>query len=502
IKLFTMTVLVAIALVSFALAAYAATANAGVDVASVTVPEQYGSVAEVYTDGTNGKTIIHIQDAHVNYEAQKNLAGLVEHLIKNYGVKLILVEGGSRNDSLSYLREKAPVETRELVAEEFLRAGRITGEEYLDIVSDYPMLLWGVEDKPLYDEGMRAFLEVDTFKDEAVEKVNAIRKAANSLKSRIYNKEMKELDSKERAFEDKRLSLAAYYEYLGNVASEKGIDISAYPNVSRFTQLVKLEKAIDFGAVEKERAGLIDALSKLLAEGDAAALTGKASDYKEGKITASAFHNYLADLAQSNGTDNAQYPNFTSYVEYLKIYTGINSDNLFAEGQEYVEAIKDKLIITDEERTLAKISKGADILKDIFAIRLTPEEFDYFKRHKDQFITAGWSKFLTEEKLTYQVEGEIPLDLSAIDDNMDKIERFYDIANQRDEVFIRNTAMRMDEQGVDTAILITGGFHTPRLTQNFKREGYTYMVIAPTVSRETDSALYHEMLKKKWNPSE
>lgn len=502
-KKMKMTLLVIAAMACFAVSGYAAEAIATLEVAKVTVPDQYGSIAEVYSDGTNGKTIIHIQDAHVNYEAQKSLARLVEHLIKNYGFKLILVEGGSKNDSLSYLREKGPIEVREEVADEFLRAGRISGEEYLDIASEYPMLIWGIEDKPLYDEGMRAFLELDSFKDEALEKVNAIRKVANALKAHIYNKEMKELDSKEQAFEDRRTSLAGYYEYLGGVAADKGVEVGLYPNVERFLELVRLERAIDFAAVETERKDLIDALNEALSEDDAASLANEASDYKRGAITALAFHNYLSDLALStSGVDSTQYPNLTSYVDYLKLYAAINSDNLFAEGQDFVEAIKEKLVATDEERQLAKISKGADILRDILSIRLTPEEFTYFERHKDQFITTGWSKFLTESKLTYNVAGDIPLDLSVVDDNIDKLEKFYDIANQRDEAFIRNAALRMNEQGVDKAILIAGGFHTPRLTQHFRRDGYTYMVIAPTVTRETDSALYHEMLKKKWNPSQ
>src|SRR3989338_3034901 len=107
------------------------------DPAAIRVPDTAGHIISSHPSTAASqaapKTIIHIQDAHANYQAQKHLAAIVDALAKTYGIQLVLVEGGVDNASLSYLRRYATPEKRQQVAEEFLKAGEISGEEYLDI---------------------------------------------------------------------------------------------------------------------------------------------------------------------------------------------------------------------------------------------------------------------------------------------------------------------------------------------------------------------------------
>ena len=59
---------------------------------TIGVPKDIGSVKSRYA-GNGAKIIIHIQDAHCNYEAQTNIAKMLEHLIKKYNVNFVAVEG-------------------------------------------------------------------------------------------------------------------------------------------------------------------------------------------------------------------------------------------------------------------------------------------------------------------------------------------------------------------------------------------------------------------------
>ena len=110
---------------------------------NLNIPANYGTVKETFDAALlNQNTkplIIHIQDAHCNYEAQKNMSGLLKYLVNEYGLKLIMVEGGSGDVSLSSLRGYADKNTRIEVAERYLKEGKISGEEYLDIISDQPL---------------------------------------------------------------------------------------------------------------------------------------------------------------------------------------------------------------------------------------------------------------------------------------------------------------------------------------------------------------------------
>ena len=48
----------------------------------LTIPSEFGTIEESY-QGTNGKTIIYIQDAHDSLDAQENIAKMIDHLAEN-----------------------------------------------------------------------------------------------------------------------------------------------------------------------------------------------------------------------------------------------------------------------------------------------------------------------------------------------------------------------------------------------------------------------------------
>ncbi len=152
----------------------------------ISIPEDLGRISKSYTSATpNAPLIIHIQDLHTNYEAQKKLSKTIEHLARTYGVSLILVEGGSRSDSLTFLRTYAPKDIRIKVAEKYLKEGKICGENYLDIVSDdLPLDVFGIEKPELYDSNMSAFLEIEKFNQRALNEITSLKLQVDFLKEK------------------------------------------------------------------------------------------------------------------------------------------------------------------------------------------------------------------------------------------------------------------------------------------------------------------------------
>ena len=79
-----------------------------IDLNKVSMPEEFGTIKEVHKTpllyNKDAKMIFHIQDVHANYEAQKNLANILEYLIMTYGVNLILVEGGITDKEILFKR--------------------------------------------------------------------------------------------------------------------------------------------------------------------------------------------------------------------------------------------------------------------------------------------------------------------------------------------------------------------------------------------------------------
>ena len=94
-----------------------AASNSPMPLNEITIPDQYGSIIETH-EGANGKLIVNIQDAHANYEAQKNIAAIIESLIDNYNMNLVLMEGKLTTRDFKYLRYRASPDVRLEIAED------------------------------------------------------------------------------------------------------------------------------------------------------------------------------------------------------------------------------------------------------------------------------------------------------------------------------------------------------------------------------------------------
>ena len=127
---------------------HTADAGSSFSINHLDIPNKFGSITEIHE---GDKPTIFLVVSLPTYNAQKDTAAILEYLIQKYGLYLVLVEGGSRNDSLKHLRTMGTPEKRFQVAEDFLRQGKIQGENYLDIVSNYDFLVYGVDDPDLYN---------------------------------------------------------------------------------------------------------------------------------------------------------------------------------------------------------------------------------------------------------------------------------------------------------------------------------------------------------------
>lgn len=467
----------------------------------VQVPSDFGRITEKF-DAGDDKLVVHMQDAHTNYEAQKNAAMILDDLINKYGLYLILVEGGSRDVSLNQYREQMSLEERRKTAEESLKNGVIAGEEYLNIVSDYPMKLQGIEDRALYDENMKAFLEVDKLKEAAVLFTNLLTSASTSLKPKIYNKALKEFDDKRLGFKDGKVPLAEYVKYISDLAKSKKINIASYPNYSKLITSTELEKGIDFTAVEKERADAIDILSKKLNQDDLSELLSKSVDFKSGKATQGQYHSYLKGIMAKSKVNIKDYPNLEKYEKYVALYETIDSAALFREIKALESALEQALATGEEQKRLIAISKNLELMKEFVNLELTPDDFEYFKQNEGEFNAAVWVRFLNDQLMKHKLTQRLPENPSSIEKIIPNLKNFYTIARKRDEVFLSNTRKYMDEEGVNLSVLIAGGFHTPNLLKLFRESKISYIVVAPKVMTPTDDKLYHKILTEGWAPAE
>jgi hypothetical protein len=466
---------------------------------SLDIPEGTGHLVEAYTAQTSpaARTLIHIQDIHTNYEAQKNSSKMIEAFFKQHQVRLILVEGGWGNVSLSYLRAYADAGRRQEVAEEYLKQGQISGEEYLDIVSDYDILLEGIEDELLYQANLDTFFMIEEFRVQAAQELAQLQSVINALKNKMYTPQLLELEKTKHAYDAEQITLAEYYQYLSVVARKTGQEMARYPHFARFMDVVAAEAGIQFSAVEKERSALIERLSQKLSQHDLSALVARSLEFRLNKLTPLQYHEYLLQSASTAGEPTNKYPHLGKYMEYIRSHNAIDTAKLFEEAEQLHRVIEDSYTKDPMQRQLCAIDRSAQVLHNFLHLKLVPDDFIYYKANSKNFATTGWVDFLMQQAQRYKLHTNNIVPALVLDENLPTLVRFYDLANERDNAFVANTIALMERESASTAILIAGGFHTPNLKQKFQDKGLSYIIVAPYTTQQTDPEQYRHILKYK-----
>ncbi|MBL7072659.1 MAG: hypothetical protein ISS33_02615, partial [Candidatus Omnitrophica bacterium] len=323
-----------------------------VSVDDIGVAIDAGAVKSKYS-GSSGKVIVHIQDAHCNFEAQSNINKILGQLTKENGIDMISVEGAEGLVDTAWFRAFPDAEIRKEVATYFMKKGEITGAEFFSINSDYEGSIFGAETRDYYVKNLKAFTEVYPYKDRIEKYLTNTQTITSRLKSIVYHPALKAVDSKIKSFKEKETELSDYSEYLQKTALKNKVDITVCKNFSKLLQTLEYERKIDFDIVDQERTSYIDLLSKKLPKKEMAELVAQSIKFKKGHIEAVHFYSYLRDLARVHNLAMVQdYPNLFYYYIYTKLYDGINNENLFREIAKIETDLKEKLFKDDTQRNL------------------------------------------------------------------------------------------------------------------------------------------------------
>lgn len=472
------------------------------DLESITVPKAFGTIKEVYRAHSRGKKssriIFHIQDVHVNYEAQKNLANILEYLIETYGLRLVLVEGGITDKDFSDIRGLAPLEDRRRKADELLREGIISGEDYVDIATDFPLKFQGIEEKDLYEENMEAYLKVEVFRREALEFIDKLKDILERLKRSVYTARLKTFDKEKNGYDRNETELVDYIKYLSDMGAKEKIILAPYANHLLLLKTSRLENEINFNNVEAQRDKLMKVLTKRAAKDRIGRLLMMSFKFKEDKISSGEYYSYLRDFSVENGIDIKRYKNLNKYCDYIASYEKLEMEKLFSEVNEIEDALFTALCKNEDQKRLFGISKNLSMLEEFLKLKLSPEDFAYYRSKKNDFIVKGWKGFLKKHADRFKIDLSVLEDSDIIDGNIETLESFYNVAFKRDKGFLRNSLRKMRKEKESIAALIAGGFHTTNLTRLLMNEGISYLVIAPIFSGKTDEELYDRILKESY----
>src|SRR3989338_4747046 len=181
------------------------------------LPASVARITEVHKSPAS-RLLIHIQDAHTNLSAQNNIAKTLEELIKRYQLKTVFVEGGTKDDSLTFLRPLASKETRERIAKKYLMRAELKGSEYLNLASDYDLELLGVEDRALYNQNLVRYARVVEKREVVFSYLDEISKRLSTVKRRFYPQDILAWDEFLIKYRRKEKDFTEYHARLWGLA--------------------------------------------------------------------------------------------------------------------------------------------------------------------------------------------------------------------------------------------------------------------------------------------
>lgn len=461
---------------------------------SLELPRSAAIVDDAFRAPSSSKTVYLIQDAHTNSSAQANMARALDSVVRKEGVRAVFLEGGSGDDSLSFLRGAASAAHRARVAKSYLLAGEIGAAEYLDVTSDLPIRLWGVEDRALYDESVAVYRAIAARRESLLGYLDRVNSAVEELKSFVYNSPLLAFDRKREVFSKGDAPLTGYFDLLSSEASKRGLPMEGYPQLAALRRLSEKEKKIDFAKANEEQRAAAESLSEEKRAALAEAFSAAESPFKvtrSGQGEARAFYAVLEETLSGL----ASFPELAKYVEYLKEAERIDFHALLDEQKSLEDALYRALARTDEEARLHRADEDLDTLRSLLSLTLTPDEFDAYRGGKRSFDIAAITGFLNRSIFEHGARFERVVFLErGYGEAVRLAERFYELTYRRDEAMVDRMTARMDALGQKSAALVAGGYHSPNLKEAFKRRGISYVSVTPRLLHETDRKRYEKIL--------
>jgi hypothetical protein len=469
------------------------------------VPEQYGELEISNTESPSGTAkrlsqipntsqVILIKDAHCNYEAQTNIAKILEILVRDYGIKLVCVEGAEGEVNTKVFQSFPYKDIREETSKKFIKKGILSASEALSITKadELPFNIWGIEGLKLYVEDLRAFRETLGNVNEAEFFIKNLNNIIALLKKRIYPAELLEFDDRMNLYNENKIGLTEWVEYIkSKIKNQK----SKSRNFYLVLRAINIEKEIDFNKVEAERTGLIRDLEKVLVKEDLQELVQKSILFKLGKVPALVYYTYLERLS---GNLRLKNYNLHRYIHVLKLQSKIDSDLLFKEMSEMEEEVFSGYFSSKIIQDLYYLSKDCNVLDKLFHLVMSRDGLAYYRNNKEKFSANRFISWITPQcavnNITLPNEFKDEVFLGKVDSFMGPADRFYELALERDEVLVSNLLNKMQSDNRNNAVVVAGGFHADGIKEKLEKKGVDCITITPKITKTQEDCPYLSLM--------
>ncbi len=464
-----------------------------------TIPPESGHLLQVVQAdpaADTGRTIIILQDAHVNEQAQRSIASILDDLSRRQGIHLILLEGADGNAGLSSLRRMGTPSGRRELAEKYLKDGWFSGAEYLDVISDQPLKLWGVEEQESYDRNFEAFFAVQRARAATLAHLGELKRPVQALAEKVWTPPMRALLAGRTELESEARSMGEYVKLLTDTMREAGVAAAGFPNLLRYAQALQLDREMDPARIAQEQADAVAVLRGRNPEA-ASSLASLALEVRDGKAKHAVFYRALAAALEREGITLSAYPAMDSYVRAIGLRADVDAKEFWQELEKGYELAMANLAVTEDAALLLRLGNTLALCERLMTLHWTPDDYARYQADASLLAASEWAPKLEELCLRWEVPVAEPQSVEELERTLHQAEKFYDLARARDAQIVGRSLERMQAQGETTAVLILGGFHTDRVAALFAKQGASVAIVTPNAGKDTDDARYAQVLLLK-----
>lgn len=416
----------------------------------------HGSIRKVSLPPTSSPStpvVIHIQDVHMNREAQWNIREVVRSLLQSGQVGLVALEGASQGIRVQPFVDFSNRRAVELAADTLLKENKISGPIHaaLTATGKLPTIL-GIDDPAHYQANVQAFKDSAPLIEKTRQTIERLAARLEEEKKTAFSPALADFDRKVQAYRDQRISLGDFVQTLGE--QEKNLP----PQIQRFKAALAMEQSLNFAQVEAERAQLIETLTQKLAREQVSALLAESLATRAGQRRAADFYTYLKSVCLERRVPLSHFPAMDAYIRYVLLADGIDGERLVDD------------LAALENRTYARLAT-------------TPIEKDLILRSRRNWLTLKLVNF----SLTPQEWGDYQPMASLIPTpDLAPFEAFYKEAQSRDDAMALNVERSLAQPSQipgSATVLITGGFHAPGLTDALTKAGIAVVSYVPKIEK-------------------
>jgi adenylate kinase family enzyme len=464
------------------------------------LPSDLGSI-EVHLSKTQKEgapLIVHIEDAHSNYDAQLKIRDIIKHLVDESDFSLILLEGAEvalSPELYQFFEEK---ERNKQVGAQLVQLGELTGSELYLLDAKKNVIGIGMEQSDMYVHNLKSFRKLSRAKKELSNWTDTLRTEIEAVAS---TKLPSELFQFLKLWLDLNVSSEHLSSYL-NTAREiskkhVGIDLTSaqaqreYPMLVRYFKAMNLRNDLDVQAAASERDKLVQNLKAL---GVDVELVSQLSGWNMsqgvsgwGDVNPRYFLESLYLSTASLGFQFQDYPVLAAFWASLIFQFEIKINLFLKEIESLKHQIVGALVRQDEGREIVTLMDDWTLLRKLLLLELSRSEFEVVEDRIEYLNPLRMKERLntvSDRSMAYSRLG-VPLGALPREDSsayFTEAIHFYETAVQRESFLSQNTAHALKAQKQKKAILVTGGFHSDGLKKTFTDQGYSYVKISPRLN--------------------